>query len=103
MPNARTSTPTWNELATLAGYAGADDAWERTDGPFWELINFSDCEGVIGPKTSAKLAGDFAAFQEKADAHHGQWFGRSMPNGARRSIWPAMTAPSRFIESSEGS
>lgn len=27
--------------------------------PFVELINFSDCEGFIGPKTSAKLAKDF--------------------------------------------
>lgn len=27
--------------------------------PFFELIHFSDCEGAIGPKTSAKLAKDF--------------------------------------------
>jgi hypothetical protein len=27
--------------------------------PFFELINFSDCEGVIGPQTCAKLAKDF--------------------------------------------
>jgi hypothetical protein len=27
--------------------------------PFVEMINFSDCEGAIGPRTSAKLAGDF--------------------------------------------
>src|SRR5437763_1488505 len=43
-------------------------AWATTGGPFWELINFSDCEGVIGPKTSAKLAQDFAEYQVKADA-----------------------------------
>lgn len=30
--------------------------------PFVELINFSDCEGVIGPLTSAKLAQDFDQF-----------------------------------------
>lgn len=29
-------------------------------GPFVELINFSDCEGFIGPRTSSKLADDFA-------------------------------------------
>jgi|SRR6185503_6936916 len=29
--------------------------------PFVELINFSDCEGCIGPVTSAKLAADFAS------------------------------------------
>jgi len=77
-----------NELAKLAGYPAvrhesgykppedlhSAGAWERTEGPFWELIHFSDCEGVIGPKTSAKLAADFATFQEKADAHPDQWF-----------------------------
>lgn len=31
---------------------------------FVELLNFSDCEGVIGPKTSAKLAADFKAHRE---------------------------------------
>jgi hypothetical protein len=63
----------------LAGYKPPEDlyaagAWAATEGPFWELINFSDCEGFIGPKTSAKLAADFAAFQDKADAHPEQWF-----------------------------
>lgn len=65
-----------NQLAKLAGYSPvmADDhpyaagAWEQTSGPFWELINFADNEGVIGPATSAKLAKDFAEFQPKADA-----------------------------------
>ena len=38
------------------------------------MINFSDCEGVIGPKTSAKLAKDFAEFQAQADAHPDDWF-----------------------------
>ncbi len=36
--------------------------------PFVELINFSNCEGVIGPKTSAKLAADFEAHKTKAAA-----------------------------------
>ena len=35
---------------------------------FGELINFSDCEGFIGPKTSAKLAKDFADWAERAEA-----------------------------------
>lgn len=59
----------WREqLAALAGYPAV------TAGPFYELINFSDCEGVIGAAVSAKLAKDFAAFQEKADAHEDEWF-----------------------------
>jgi len=79
----------WREqLAELAGYPKrmhfsghkppealhAAGAWETTSGPFWELINFSDCEGVIGPKTSVKLAKDFADHQAKADAHPDEWF-----------------------------
>jgi hypothetical protein len=36
--------------------------------PFFELINFSDCEGFIGPKTSAKLAADFKRMRSKAEA-----------------------------------
>ncbi len=35
---------------------------------FRELIHFSDCEGFIGPKTSAKLAADFAAWRDSAAA-----------------------------------
>lgn len=69
------------ELAKMAGYPPKPletygrverrhdaGAWAATEGPFWELISFSDCEGVIGPITSAKLAKDFAAFDETAKA-----------------------------------
>jgi hypothetical protein len=38
------------------------------DRPFVELINFSDCEGVIGTAISKKLASDFADFQDRANA-----------------------------------
>lgn len=37
----------WNSPKTFAGK------------PFVELIDFSDCEGTIGPEVSAKLARDF--------------------------------------------
>ena len=33
--------------------------------PFFELINFSDCEGFIGPKTSKKLYNDFAKHENR--------------------------------------
>lgn len=33
---------------------------------FFELINFSDCEGVLGPLVSKKLAYDFSMFEEQA-------------------------------------
>jgi|ERR1043165_53304 hypothetical protein len=70
----------WREcLAVLAGYPDGDrghasSAWQMTGGPFWELINFSDCEGTIGPAMSSKLAQDFAEFQDKADQHEDEWF-----------------------------
>lgn len=81
-----------NELAKLAGYPARpfdrfgtgnvqqrhdQGAWEAASGPFWELINFSDCEGVIGPEVSAKLAKDFADHQEKADQHESEYFRES--------------------------
>lgn len=69
-----------NQLAELAGYPLGQyeqygqmydsyccDCWNGKTGPFSEIINFSDCEGVIGTAISAKLAKDFADFQEKAD------------------------------------
>lgn len=41
--------------------------WSKFEGkPFAELINFSDCEGTIGPIVSKRLAADFAAFDETA-------------------------------------
>src|SRR5882757_10407870 len=58
-----------NQLAQLAGWKDDNAAWQATEGPFWELINFADNEGTIGPKTAAKLAQDFSDFQAKADKH----------------------------------
>lgn len=68
-----------DELAKLAGYPqgtyeqyGKDwpshcvACWNGATGPFSELINFSDCEGAIGPEVSAKLAKDFADFDARA-------------------------------------
>lgn len=56
-----------NQLAQIAGFRDATDVWDNhREGPFVELINFSDCEGIIGPKVSAKLAKDFADHADKA-------------------------------------
>lgn len=54
------------ELAKLAGYASIDAAWGRNSGPFWELLNFSDCEGTLGTEVAKKLYSDFIAFDERA-------------------------------------
>jgi hypothetical protein len=74
----------WREdLAKLVGYPAvpyhhgykpdemshAAGAWLQAGGPFWELINFSDCEGVIGHLHSGKLAVEFGQYQEQADKH----------------------------------
>jgi len=64
---------TWrNNLATLAGYGGAEGAWKREGGPFWELINFSDCEGALGTAVCAKLYRDFAEYQNLAKQTEGE-------------------------------
>lgn len=72
----------WREqLARFAGWplhseegCHAGSAWHAESGPFWELICFSDCEGTIGPVTSAKIAKDFAAYQRKANLHEDESF-----------------------------
>jgi len=42
--------------------------------PFLELVNFSDCEGVIGSQIAAKLANDFAEFDDLAKSVDDPWF-----------------------------
>ena len=56
----------WRRMLCEAVYHMSDlSFWEAThkgdvtSGAFLELIDFSDCEGVIGPETSKKLARDF--------------------------------------------
>lgn len=46
---------------SAAAWAGLCDGM-----PFVELVNFSDCDGVIAAETAAKLAADFAKFDEQA-------------------------------------
>jgi hypothetical protein len=79
-----------DQLAKLAGYplqpyekwgamtgSHAAGAWVATEGPFWELVNFSDCDGFIGTAACAKLAADFETFQPQADAHDDEYFRES--------------------------
>ena len=75
----------WREtLAKLAGYpldyremygvreaSHAAAAWNgkvQAGSHFWELVNFADNEGTIGPVVAAKLLRDFAEFDERAKA-----------------------------------
>ncbi len=70
------------DLTQLAGYASIDAVWSDavTEGPFYELINFADNEGVIGAAVSAKLAKDFAEYAERAEAFPDLWFVASYQN-----------------------
>jgi hypothetical protein len=71
-----------NELAKLAGNPPSPytldgktepryDAtvWKRKSGPFWELIAFSDAEGVIGPVVCKRVHADFVRFAAAAARH----------------------------------
>ena len=51
-------------------------AWSGkvSSGPFYELIDFSDCEGTIGPIVAKKLAADFALYQERANAREDEYW-----------------------------
>lgn len=58
-----------NQLSLLMLGVPATVVWDNYDAykdkPFWELIHYSDCEGFIGPQTSAKLAKDFEEHRDK--------------------------------------
>jgi hypothetical protein len=85
----------WREwLAKLAGYPAADGsghghvhsagAWAVQDGPFHKLINFTDCDGTLGPAVSAKLAAEFAEWDDRAKAAANEpWLYQSYQNWRR--------------------
>ena len=62
------------QLAKVSGWPKAisgeygleycSSVWEAYGGPFWELINFSDCEGTIGTVAAKKLLADFYAYYD---------------------------------------
>lgn len=65
-------------LAKIAGYHEEgiecdEAAWNCDFGPFLELIYFSDCEGAINSKVSAKLLSDFKLYEEQA-SKEGEYF-----------------------------
>ena len=72
---------TYNEwrdwLAKIAGYHGARDMWVIKEPgqpiPFWEIINFSDCEGTIGTVACKKMLKDFEDYDQKARSAEESW------------------------------
>ena len=57
-------TKSYGDKKEFMSYSAA--AWKSKGGPFWELINFSDCEGYIGSVDAAKLYKDFLDYANKA-------------------------------------
>mgnify|MGYP001766384334 CR=1 FL=1 len=56
-----------NRLSQLAGFTDIREVWTNDiQGPFTELLNFSDCEGTLGTEVCKKLAKDFADFYDEA-------------------------------------
>ena len=54
----------WRRNLSMMIYGqSSETVWENKDAfegrPFYELIDFSDCEGVFGPEVSEKLHSDF--------------------------------------------
>ncbi len=47
---------------------------EADSGPFYELINFTDCDGFIGPKTAQKLAAHFTLYESRLSEHYDKEF-----------------------------
>ena len=67
----------WRErLGALVGITDLNAWWEAGSepGPFSELLHMSDCEGVIGPVTSAKLYADFVEWEDRARTCDHQWW-----------------------------
>lgn len=80
-----------DDLAKLAGYPvggitifgvfekrHTSSVWngDITEGPFYELINFADNEGTLGPEVCAKLLRDFQNFDSRAASFEAsdKWF-----------------------------
>lgn len=61
-----------NQLSEMIIKVPARAVWDRPDyyksSPFFHLICFSDCEGMIGGAAAQKLLKDFAAHQETVTA-----------------------------------
>lgn len=68
-------------------------AWDTIEShvgmPFYELVNFSDCEGAIGPAASAKLYLDFTAHRDRYRAEAGHFAAEAWldPNLERYDNW----------------
>lgn len=66
----------------------AATAWETEDGgPFWELICFSDCEGVLGSAVCRKLADEFAAHYPRLVEQYNRGWHKGWSLSSYRGLW----------------
>lgn len=69
-----------NDLAKMVRYEEYEDGvydetvFSATCGPFWELINFSDCEGTISPNYAKKIYNDFLIYNDLAQKQGDQFY-----------------------------
>jgi hypothetical protein len=70
-----------SSLSMLVHKVTANIIWQNPeiykDSAFYELINFSDCEGVIGPDTASKLLSDFKKYRDEFMIEHDVWDGET--------------------------
>lgn len=66
------------DLAEFVGHDLEGDYWGTTDDlenlPFYELLNFADNEGCIGPEAAKDLLADFQTHGERYRATHDDYF-----------------------------
>lgn len=65
-PPRPSSDPVATNTPLPPSYAHSRGAWQATTGPFWELIYFTDCEGILGCEVSQKLLQDFLDYDTQA-------------------------------------
>jgi hypothetical protein len=65
------------DLCMLAHNVDPQRVWNSKEifegGDFFELINFSDCDGAIGPTTARKLFYDFKKHREAYHLENNEW------------------------------
>ena len=69
------------EPVEMSDHPYAEGAWLAGEGPFLELIDFSDCEGMLGTEVCQKLLKDFLqhecnveAFCAEMEDDKAEWF-----------------------------
>lgn len=73
-----------SDLCVLANKFSPNVIWNNPGvyegAAFYELINFSDCEGVIGPTSASKLLSDFKRHREEFMVEQDLWEGEKYDN-----------------------